>query len=188
MSSISLFSLLKGVFIPISGLSENRSAELFKFHPGQNDHNNKDIMESFFDKQIGLSLKEKIGLLVGDPFYGGITRIGEDTLLGILSSLLFIPHQELRKQLAYIGDIGALFVKGCKKIRSDPPVTSSEALVILRNLPKSGTNQKKFILRDFFLRCGRLERYFIAKLILRRLHFGYEKPQQAYHKNTGRKI
>ncbi len=174
LDSIPLFSLFQGLFLPLSGLSSTKVGQLFGLKWQKPTMQNKDLVKLFCQKEIGLDLSEKVALLMGDPFSGGVARMGQDTLLQVLSSLQLRSAFKLREVLPRIGDIGALFIQDCPLIRSDPPITAKEALVIVRNLPKLRTNEKKRLLNDLFARCGRLERYFLVRLILRRLNFGYE--------------
>ncbi len=174
LDSIPLFSLFQGLFLPLSGMTSSRIAQLFGFSWQKPTLSNREIVVLFLQKNLGLSISEKISLLMGDPFCGGVSHIAQDTLINILSSLRLTSPYKLRQTLPKIGDIGVLFIQECPLIKSNPPISCSEALTILRNLPKQRTNIKKNILQNLFLRCGKLERYFLVRLILRRLNFGYE--------------
>ena len=174
LDSISFFSLCKGLFLPLTGMSPSKTQYLFHVRYKEKEFSNQEIVEKFLRNDTGLDLVDKIAYLMGDPFSGIKPRIGKDTLLRILSRIRFVSQKHLRERLPKVGDIGVIFVEEVKKIRSDPPISAKEVIVILRNLPEAKTNIKKRVLSDLFLRAGCLERYFLCRLILRRLNFGYE--------------
>ncbi|WP_372369412.1 hypothetical protein [Candidatus Uabimicrobium sp. HlEnr_7] len=181
LDSISFFSLLYGLYLPLSGMNEQKIAQTFGIFWKSRAGNNQGLVSEFLHKDIGLSLEEKINFLMGDPFSGKAARMGQDTLINVLASIRLVSHQFLRSHLSQIADFGLLFTEEVSKIKSDPPVTAKEVIVILRNLPRQRTNRKKQILRDLLERCGKLERYFLTRLILRRLHFGYEYRSSLVH-------
>lgn len=174
LDSISLFSLFYGLFLPLSGMEAFKASHIFSFSWSKPPVSNRDVVGSFLSKNLGLSLSEKIAFLMGDPFSGKVANIGQDTLMQILSCIRFVSPKKLRESLAQICDIGVLFSQDAPLPRSSPPITAKEAIVILRNLPSLGTNRKKEVLHDLFQRSGRLERYFLARMILRRMNLGYE--------------
>ncbi|NUM33245.1 MAG: hypothetical protein HUU50_01755 [Candidatus Brocadiae bacterium] len=174
LDSISLFSLFYGLFLPLSGIEPVKVKSLFGFTWAKPDAANRDLVDSFLRKNLGLSLSEKIAFLMGDPFSGKVANIGQDTLFQVLSCLRFVSRAKLRDSLFRICDIGVLFSQDVTLHRSCPPITAKEAILILRHLPFLGTNRKKEIVRDLFQRAGKLERYFLARLILRRMNLGYE--------------
>jgi DNA ligase-1 len=178
LDSIALFSLCKGLFLPLSGVSTSQVGQLFGFAWHKPARHNKELVETFLAKPLGLSLSEKVAYLMGDPFYGGNARMGQDTLLQVLATIRLMSAQKLRERLPRVGDIALLFTEECEKLRSDPAITVREALLILKRLPDVGTLEKKEILQDLFLRAGRLERYYLVRLILRRLNFGYDYRQE----------
>lgn len=187
LDSISFFSLLYGLYLPLCGMNEQKTRQTFGVHWKSRVGNHQGLISEFLHKDLGLSLSEKINFLMGDPFSGKAARMGQDTLINILASIRLVSHQFLRSHLTKIADFGLLFTEEVSKIKSDPPVTAKEVIVILRNLPRQRTNRKKQILRDLFERCGRLERYFLTRLILRRLYFGYEYRSTLIHSELAKK-
>ncbi len=181
LDSISFFHLLSGLFLPLSGMSGEKIESLFSLRWAKEARPHKEVIEEFLNKDLGLSLIEKTALLMGDPFLGENSWIGQETLLQILSSLRLTSQTRLREDLPRVCDIGILFVEEVSLARSNPPVSAREVMVVLSGIPDLAFNRKKQVLRDLFSRCGRLERYFLARLILRRLSFGYEYRKNSVH-------
>ena len=152
LDSLSLFSLFKGLYLPLSGMTTERVAQRFGIRHGESTVSHRELVQNFFVKSLGLTMREKIAFLLGDPFLGESAWIGQDTLLTVLTGIRLIGVEQLRDRLARIADIGVLFIEGVDKIQSDPAITSREALIILQTLPEVGTNRKKDVLRDLFLR------------------------------------
>jgi DNA ligase-1 len=174
LDSISLFSLCKGLFLPLSGMSSSKIASLFGFYWEGDKVAHRELVAKFLAEEMGLALSEKIAYLMGDPFTGQNSYMGQDTLIQVLCTIRLASPDRLREKLPQLGDVGALFVEETNLLRSEPPITAREAILILKHLPQTGINEKKRILGDLLLRAGRLERYFLVRLILRRLNFGYD--------------
>src|SRR5262245_21153883 len=68
--SISFYSLCKGLFLPLSGLSGDRVGQLFGIVYQPANEPLETLCRRFLDKEIGLSLLTKIACLLGDPFFG----------------------------------------------------------------------------------------------------------------------
>ena len=130
------------------------------------------LVQQFIDRDLGLTLPEKIGVLMGDPFGGQPSGVGFDSLVTILSRLTFMPAGEILTRLPRVGDMGLLFIEATDSIRSDPPITAREAMCALRGLPRVSLRQRREVLLDLFGRAGRLERYMLYRLLRRRLATG----------------
>jgi DNA ligase 1 len=176
--SIPFFSLCKGLFLPLSGLNPTRASEWFGFQWAGSSlpasQTNPAIIESFLNKELGLSFVQKIACLLGDPFRGQKSMFRRDSLVRLLQSLSLQPRQELLNELTVAGDICVLFAKHASQIKLSPPLTASEVLESLRALPSLAANDRFELLRSLFVRCGKLESYFLSKLILRNAGFGFE--------------
>ncbi|HPY73887.1 MAG: hypothetical protein KBC30_00030 [Planctomycetes bacterium] len=175
LDSLPFFSLLYGLYLPLSGITPQKCQSMFQISYNHAECiDNQQLAVEFLQTTCGLSMLEKVSILMGDPFYGKNSRIGQDSLLQVLSCLRLDSPEKLRGLLPQMSDIGMLFSEKCSLIKSDPPISAKEVLIILRNLPKLGIRKRKDVLIDLFTRAGRLERYYLVRLILRRLNFGYE--------------
>src|SRR5690606_4416571 len=61
-----------------------------------------------------------------------------------------------------------------KSLRSDPPLTAGEVLLTLEFLPDAVRSLKFDLLRSLLARMGKIEAYFLARLILGKADFGFE--------------
>lgn len=172
--SIPFYSLCKGLFLPLSGMSPDRIAQFFGISYTPTGEPLPELIKRFLLKETGLSTLQKIACLLGDPFLGKRSTIRRDSLLRLLRSIKLIPRNQLLDRLTVVGDIAALFAEQIDPLRSDPPLTTLEVLQTLRFLPRQGQNKKFLLLRSLMSRCGKLEAYFLAKLLQRNAGFGFE--------------
>lgn len=177
-ASISYFSLCKGLFLSLSGLSEHRATELFGFRsqarsmPASSSH--AELIKYFLRRDIGLTFCQKMACLLGDPFFGRRSMFRRDSLLRLLQSISLQSRSNLLDQLARAGDIAVLFAQHAAVVRRAPPLTAAEVLSALHPLPDLSNNQRYDLLRSLLERCGRIEAYFLAKLVMRSAGFGFE--------------
>ncbi len=176
LDSIPFYSLCRGLFLPLAHLSSERAAQLFGIRvPEPTDLAGKErLLGQFLDREVGLTIEEKLGCILGDPFLGRRGGLRRDSLMNLLSSLTLATRPEMLDRLTRVGDVAALFAESRSEIRGTPPLTAAEVLRTLRFLPQQGTTRKSEILRSLLLRCGKLEAYVLAKLLLRKAGFGFE--------------
>jgi len=172
LASIPLHSMARGIYLPLSGMTADAVGNLFGFQWQAPETDETALVQQFIDRDLGLSLPEKIGVLMGDPFGGQPSGVGFDSLVAVLARLTFLTTQDILTRLPRIGDMGLLFIEHTEAIRSDPPITAREALCALRGLPRISLRQRREVLLDLFGRAGRLERYLLYRLLRRRLATG----------------
>ena len=100
LDSLALFSLFKGLYLPLSGMTPAIVAQRFGIRYSESGLSNRELVQNFFAKGLGLSISEKIAYLLGDPFFGKPAGIGQDTLLTVLAGIRLIGIAELRERLA----------------------------------------------------------------------------------------
>jgi len=179
--SLPFYSLCRGLFLPLSGLVPERIAQLFGIAVPPANVDRAALMRTFLDKKDGLSLLQKIGCLLGDPFLGKKSTFRRDSLIRLLRSMRMISRNQLLDRLTRVGDVAIVFAENIAEIKSDPPLTALEVLETLRFLPTLKVAEKMGVLRSLIERCGRLEAYFLVKLMLRSagLGFDYQGPLMA---------
>ncbi|MFT4622042.1 MAG: DNA ligase-1 [Myxococcota bacterium] len=134
------------------------------------------LVTSFLGRDLGLTLEQKLTCLLGDPFRGRLGTFRRDSLVRLLESMALKSHRELLDRLTVVGDVAALFVESRATLHQDPPLTAAEVLEALRFLPDRGVgrNRKFALLRSLLSRCGKLEAFFLAKLVERKAGFGFD--------------
>lgn len=172
--SIPFYSLCRGLFLPLSGLSPERIGQLFGIQAAPFTEGLEKLVRIFLDKEIGLSLLQKIACLLGDPFLGRKSTMRRDSLLRLLRSLRLVSRSALLDRLTVVGDVAVLFAESFHDIKKDPPLTSLEVLETLRFLPGTRQARRFEVLHSLLERCGKLEAYFLAKLLLRNAGFGFD--------------
>ncbi|MBI4819802.1 MAG: hypothetical protein HY791_26245 [Deltaproteobacteria bacterium] len=176
LDSIPFYSLAKGLFLPLSGLHPDRVAALFGIvaDPPPDVAGREALLSRFLERPIGLSQVEKIACILGDPFRGKGSSFKRDSLVRLYQSIHMVTRRETLDRLTVVGDPAVLFAEARPSLKIDPPLTSREVLETLRFLPLAPRTQKFDLLRSLFLRTGKLEAYFLAKLILRKAGFGFD--------------
>ncbi len=172
--SISFFSLCKGLFLPLSGLSGERIGQLFGIVYQPPGEPIESLCRRFLDKKMGLSLFQKIALLLGDPFFGKRSTFRRDSLVRLLRSIRLLPRNKVLDRLTVVGDVAILFAEAYRGIHGDPPLTMLEVLETLRHLPGTKRTKQFTVLRSLFERCGKMEAYFLSKLLMRNAGFGFD--------------
>lgn len=176
LDSIPFYSLCKGLFLPLSGLQPEKTAYLFGLAsdaPPDAAAREK-LLQSFLEKEIGLSLEQKLACILGDPFLGNPSTFRRDSLLRMLMSVQFVGRRTLLDKLTQVGEIAALFAQARDDLSIEPRLTALEVLEALRLLPAQKRSMKFNILRSLWHRCGKLEAYFLARLVLRKAGFGFD--------------
>jgi DNA ligase 1 len=59
-------------------------------------------------------------------------------------------------------------------IKQDDPLSAAEVLAALKPMPNLSFTNRYELLRSLFARCGRMEAYYLVKLVLRAAGFGFE--------------
>lgn len=174
--SIPFYSLCRGLFLPLSQMEPERAAQLFgvRIEPPPDSAGREALIGTFLGKDLGLTVREKLGCILGDPFLGRKSTLRRDSLLRLLASTQMRSRREMLDRLAHVGDVAVLFAESRPQLRSDPPLTAAEVLRTLRYLPGERLLRKFDLLRGLLARCGRLEAFFLAKLVLRKAGFGFD--------------
>ena len=176
LNSIPFYSLCRGLFLPLSGLTADRCARVFGLKvPEPPDANGKEaLLAQFLAKEVGLTLVEKLGCVLGDVFLGRKSTFKRDSLLRLLMSIQMVRRRDLLDRLTHVGDVAVLFAESRPSLKSDTPLTAAEVLRTLRFLPTVGLTVRFKLLRSLLSRCGKLEAFFLARLMLRKAGFGLE--------------
>jgi DNA ligase-1 len=177
LSSISFYSLCRGLLLPLSRMHPDRAAQLFEFRadPPPDTAGREALVDKLFATDIGISAVQKLGCLLGDPFHGENAGFKRDSLMRLLSTMVFASRRELLDRLARVGDPAILFAETRPSLRpAEPVLTAAEVLWSLQLLPLAPRREKFEILRSLYERCGTLEAYFITRLCLRQADFGFE--------------
>lgn len=176
LDSIPFYSLCRGLFLPLAHLSSERAAQLFGIRvPEPTDLAGKEkLLGKFLDAEVGLTIEEKLGCVLGDLFLGRRSSLRRDSLMNLLASVRMATRTEMLDRLTRVGDVAALFAESRPMVKGTPPLTAAEVLRTLRFLPEQRTTRKFDLLRSLLMRCGRLEAYVLAKLLLRKAGFGFE--------------
>lgn len=177
-SSISFFSLCKGLFLPLSGLADQRATEIFGFFCQSKSiasvQASTQLVETFLNTEVGLSFCQKISCLLGDPFEGRRSLFRRDSLLRLLQSVSLQARADVLDELTKVGDIAIAFAKHANVVKRENPLTASELLASLRPMPDLSATNRFDLLRSLLERCGRIEAYYLVKLVLRAAGFGFE--------------
>ena len=167
--SLPFYSLCKGLLLPLSGMSPEKVASLFSItaDPAPNAREREALVEEFLDKDVGLSLTDKIACILGDPFRGRRSTFRRDSCLRILQGTQMVSRRELLDRLHIVGDVAVLFSESRPRLREKPSLTAAEVIAALRFIPDEKRADKLAILRALLDRMGKLEAFFLAKLLLR---------------------
>ena len=172
--SLPFYSLCRGLFLPLSGLSGERVGQLFGIVYQPPTETQEALCRRFLAKECGLSFFRKIACLLGDAFCGKRSTFRRDSLVRLLRSLRMLPRAGVLDRLTVVGDVAILFAEAFRPVRGDPPLTALEVLETLRFLPEAKRTRQFVILRSLFERCGKLEAYFLSKLLMRSAGFGFD--------------
>lgn len=176
LDSIPFYSLCRGLLLPLEGLHPDKVAHVFglKVDPPPDTKGREELLTTFVAKDVGLSLEQKLACLLGDPFLGNPSSFRRDSLMRLLQSMQLTSRRRLLDRLTQVGDVAVLFAENRPALRVDPPLTALEVLETLRFFPPLARSLKFDVLRALLARCGKLEAFFLAKLILRKAGFGFD--------------
>lgn len=175
LDSIPFRSLCHGLFLPLTLNRPELAAELFGVRRRRPTSEQREaVVVDFLERNLGLTLPEKLACVMGDPFFGRASTFRQDSLLRLLTMMRFVTRAELLDRLGRVGDVSVLFAEGIPRDHAPVPLTATEVLRTLRFLPGTGINERFEVLRSILVRCTRIEAYFLAKLLLSRTGFGFE--------------
>ncbi|EDM78982.1 DNA ligase (lig) [Plesiocystis pacifica SIR-1] len=176
LETIPFYSLCRGLFIPLMRMHPEKGARLFQLQisPPPDTAGRAALVESFLDKDIGLSAVQKIGCLVGDVFVGRTSTFKRDSLVRLLMQVDMKTRRQMLDRLTQVGDVGVLFAESRRELKGETPLTAGEVLLTLEFLPDAVRSKKFELLRSLLTRMGKVEAYFLARLILRKADFGFE--------------
>lgn len=176
LASIPFFSLCKGLLLPLSGMAPERVAHLFGFKAPEapNSVEREALVSRFLESDLGLDLEQKLACVLGDPYRGNRGGWRRDSLVRLLESVVLKSNRELLDRLTLVGDVAVLFAENRSALHQEPPLTAAEVLECLRLGRQVGRNRGTRVARSLLERCGKLEAYFLAKLMLRNAGFGFE--------------
>lgn len=165
LDSIPFHSLCRGALLPLSGYRPAEMAHSFGFRIEDLPPADQAIGE-LVKADVGLTLAEKIGVLIGDPFGENKgSGLGFDTLVNVLCRLNFCTKDEVLDSVAGASGLGRLFTISTSRIRSKPALTSCEVLSSMRGLQDISLKNRERVVFDLMRQAGRLERHYIYKLI-----------------------
>lgn len=176
LDSISFHSLCKGLFLPLSAMQPEKAAHLFGLvsDPPPDTKGREALLAGFLARDLGLSEVHKLSCVLGDPFRGRPSGFRRESLLRLLMSVQMVSRRQVLDRLTLVGDPAVLYAESRTALRGDPPLTAVEVLETLRLSRDVSRRQRFDLLRALWARCGKLEAYFLAKLLLRKAALGFE--------------
>ena len=176
LASIPFYSLCKGLLLPLSMLHPERAAAIFGIAtpPTPDAAAREVLLNTFLQKDVGLDLIQKLSCILGDAFRGRKSTFKRDSMIALLLSTTMVPRRTMIDRLTIVGDVSVLFAEQRPVGKQDPPLSAAEVLDALRFLPDAPRQKKLGVLRSLLARMGKLEAYFLAKLLLRKAGFGFD--------------
>lgn len=174
--SIPFYSLCRGLFLPLTGMMPEKAAQIFgvKVPPPPSSREREELLRSFLERDLGLSALQKVGCLLGDPFEGRPSTFRRERLLRLLLSVQMKTRRELLDRLTVTGDVAVLYAESRASHQRDPALTAAETLATLRLLPELGRSLQFDVLRSLLERMGKVEAFFLARLMLGKAGLRYE--------------
>ncbi|MGH9848200.1 MAG: hypothetical protein ACREEM_56705, partial [Blastocatellia bacterium] len=169
LDSIPFVSLCRGVLLPLAAIAREKVQALFGVAAGEplDAAARMKLVEDFFRREIGLTVEEKVAVLLGEPYGGRKGGFRRDSLFNTAASLALTSRSELAERLARIGDPAAVVAELRPVNPPDAPLSAREVMLALRSLPGRGRIERTLVLRSLFSRTGRLEAYFLSRLLMR---------------------
>ena len=155
------------VLLPLSGLAPARALRLFGVQgPGGGARLDAPgrralVAQLLAHPRLGLTLVDRVALVKNDPFLGRPLGTSLNVMLDVLASIAMASPTALRNELGAVGDVQELFVRYCRRRRSDPPLSAREVLLSLRELRGLSVGRKREVLRSLLERAGKLETFFL---------------------------
>jgi DNA ligase-1 len=174
--SIPFYSLCRGLFLPLTGMSPEKAAQIFgvKAPPPPSSQEREELLRGFLRRDLGLSMVQKVGCLLGDPFEGRPSTFRRESLLRLLLSVQMKTRRELLDRLTVTGDVAVLYAESRASYKRDPALTAAEVLAALALLPDLGRSLQFDVLRSLLERSGKVEAFFLARLMLGKAGLRYE--------------
>ncbi|MCA9177094.1 MAG: hypothetical protein KDB14_21545 [Planctomycetales bacterium] len=168
LASLPFHSLCRGLILPLMMLDPTRVAQWFGIagHRRLTATERMDLAGRFLGKAVGLTLTEKVGCLFCDPYLGVAPKLRQDMLLRLLMGSRLAGRTALLERLAVVKDVAVLFAESCTRRRSDPPLTAAEVIRTIRLSRTERIGRRLRVLRSLLERCGRVEAFVLAKLLL----------------------
>ncbi|MCU0242132.1 MAG: hypothetical protein MUF51_06890, partial [Vicinamibacteria bacterium] len=170
LDSIPFVSLCRGVLLPLAAMAPERTRALLGIEPAAAlaSAERLDLARRFLAQPVGLTIEEKVAILMGDAFAGRRGGVRRDTLLGFAASLTLLSFRALQQRLAKIGDVAAVVAELRPVNPPEPLLTAREVILTLRHLPRAGRTERGVVCRSLLSRMGRCEAYFFCRLLLRK--------------------
>jgi DNA ligase-1 len=176
LDSIPFYSLCRGLFLPLASMQPEKVAQIFGFlaEPPPDSGEREELLKRLLGKEIGLTLEQKLACILGDPFLGNPSTFKRDSLVTLLLSMQLTSRRTLVDRLTVVGEVATLFAESRPELRAEPPLTALEVLETLRLFPPQRRAIKFALLRSLLNRMGKLEAFFLARLLLRKAGFGFD--------------
>ena len=176
LDSLPFYSVCRGLLLPLSMMTSERAGQLFGIEvpPPPTRAERDRLLEQFVSAEVGLDLEQKVACVLGDPFRGRRSTLRRDSLLQLLMSMQLVSRTTLLDRLTVVGDVAVLFAERIRDVRREPRLTAAEVLETVRFLPDVGRRRRFELLRSLLERCGRMEAYFLVKLVMRKAGFGFQ--------------
>ncbi len=176
LDSIPFYSLCRGLFLPLAGLQPEKAAAIFglQCEPPPDAAAREVLLKKLVARDLGLTLEQKLACMLGDPFLGRAGTLQRDSLVRLLMTVQLTQRKAMIDRLARVGDVAVLFAESRPSLREEPPLTALEVLETLRLLPDQRRTVKFALLRSLLARSGKLEAFFLARLVLRKAGFGMD--------------
>jgi DNA ligase-1 len=177
LASIPFYSLCTGLLLPLSGMASEKAHWLFGLaHTPPSSSGREALLQTFLAKDVGLDLVQKLACVLGDPYRGKPSTLRRDSLVTLLLTVVLKSRRDLIDRLSVVGDVAVLYAESRPQGRGAPPLTAAEVIETLRFTRSKGLGKaRKFrLIRDLLMRCGKLEAYFLAKLVMRKAGFGFD--------------
>ena len=149
----------KALIAPLLGLAPHLQQKLFAFSaPELNREGRLSVVAKMLEKNLGLSMGEKVSWLTGERF-GSKRPWTEDRLLQLLALTYFQPLSEMRKRMLEAGGIGPLAAT-LGPAQGEPLATRVVTCCLLDPPPRTHPAWA-----DLLRRCSALERFvFVSRL------------------------
>lgn len=176
LDSLPFYSLCKGLFLPLSGMAPEKARALFglEVEAPPSLKEKEELLAGFLEREVGLPLEAKLACVLGDPFRGKRSNFQRDSLLRLLLGLQLTSRRRLLDRLAVVGDVAILFAESRPALKEEPRLSAAEVLETLRFLREEKRDMRFELLRSLLVRMGKLEAFFLCKLLLRKAGFGFD--------------
>src|SRR6185369_6853896 len=111
LDSIPFHSLCRAIFLPLSSMAPAQAAQYFgiQIEPPPDTAGRAALLLQFFGKEVGLTIEQKLGAVLGDPFLGRPSSFRRDSLVRLLLSVELAQYTATIDRLNVVGDVAVLF-------------------------------------------------------------------------------